>query len=127
MLEVTESPILPEILISRVKKEAYGAVVTYVGIVREEYSEGKRIRYLEFDANKEEVKKGLRKIADEIGDRWELEDVAICHRVGRLEVGEIVLVIAVAAPHRREAFEACQYAVDRFKQMVSNREVWEEI
>lgn len=125
MFKVTEEPILPELVVNEVKREAYGAVVSFVGLVRR-HSKGKRVLYLEFDAHKEKAEKELRELADEIQARWGLVDVALCHRVGRLKVGETCLVIAVAAPHRREAFEACQYAVDCLKQIFPEKEVWED-
>ena len=60
----------------------------------------------------------LEEIRQEIHQRWGIEDVAIAHRLGRLEIGEASLVVAVGAPHRKEAYEACAYAVDRIKDMV---------
>jgi molybdopterin synthase catalytic subunit len=59
----------------------------------------------------------LERIAQEIEGRWHLMDVSIVHRIGKLRAGEILLVVAIGAPHRVEAFEACQYAIDRFKEV----------
>lgn len=127
MLEITDQPIDPERVIDSVKRDIHGAVVSFVGVVRG-YSQGRRVLHLEYEAYPEMAEGILRQIADEIRARWQLEDVAICHRVGRLSVGEAALVIAVGAPHRREAFQACQYAIDRLKQIVPiwKKEVWEE-
>ena len=123
MIEITQAPILPEEAINKVRKDAYGAIVTFVGMVRG-LSSGKKVLFLEYEASfKELAQRELERIAEEIQAKWHLEDVAICHRMGRLKVGEITLVIAIAAPHRREAFEACQYAIDRFKQVVP---MWEK-
>ena len=117
MIEITQTPILPEAVISKVRKDAYGCIVTFVGTVRD-LSSGKRVLFLEFDTSaKGLIQKELQQIAREIQAKWQLEDIAICHRMGRLKVGEITLVIAIATPHRQEAFEACQYAVDRLKQI----------
>jgi molybdopterin synthase catalytic subunit len=69
------------------------------------------------------AKRLLQQIDSEIRDRWQLEDSAICHRVGRIEVGDVVMVVAIAARHRQEAFEACQYAVDRAKGGIGIREI----
>jgi len=69
------------------------------------------------------AKQLLQQVDGEIRAKWQLEDVAICHRVGRIEVGDVIMVVAVAARHRREAFEACQYAVDRAKDSLTIREV----
>ena len=66
---------------------------------------------------KELARKELERIAGEIQVKWKLDDVVIFHRIGKLRVGEILLVVAIGAPHRQEAFEACQYAVDQFKQV----------
>ena len=66
-------------------------------------------------------------MAEEVRSRWDITGMAINHRIGRLEVGETSLLVAVSAPHRREAFEACHYAVDRIKEIVPvwKKEVWE--
>ena len=127
MLEITEEPIRPELVIEEVNRDAFGAVVSFVGVVRG-YQEGRRILYLEYDAYKEMAERKIKQIADEIGSRWEPVDVAILHRIGRLAVGEIIVVIAVGAPHRKEAFAACQYAIDRLKEIVPiwKKEVGEE-
>jgi molybdopterin synthase catalytic subunit len=128
LIEITQTPILPEVAINKVRKDAYGCVVTFVGMVRD-LSHGKRVRFLEYETSaKELARRELQHIADEIRARWRLEDVAIYHRLGRLKVGEITSVFAIAAPHRREAFEACQYAIDRFKEVVPmwEREVTED-
>ena len=124
MIEITRAPILPELAINKVRKNFYGCVVTFVGTVRDTSSSGKKALFLENAASAEElVVKELQQIANEIQSKWQLEDIAICHRLGRLKVGEITLVVAIAAPHRGEAFEACQYALDRFKQVVP---AWEK-
>lgn len=124
LIEITQTPILPELVISKVRKDVYGCVVTFVGTVRGSSSSGKEVLFLEHGFSSEEsARQDLQRIAEEIEARWRLEDIAICHRMGRLKVGEITLVVAIGAPHRREAFEACQYAIDRFKQVVP---AWEK-
>ena len=127
MVEISDNPIHPERVIRQVERNANGAVVTFVGTVRSP-SQGKEVLYLEYEAFKEMAEQKLRQIAQEINTRWQLPDVAIWHRVGRLGVGETSLVIAVAAPHRQQAFEACQYAVDRLKQIVPiwKKEIYHE-
>ena len=123
MIEITQTPILLEVAINKVRKDAYGAIVTFVGMVRG-LSLGKKVLFLEYDtSSKRLAQRELQRIAEEIQAKWQLEDIAIYHRMGRLKVGEITLVIAIAAPHRKEAFEACQYAIDRFKQVVPR---WEK-
>lgn len=127
MFKVTEEQILVEPLVDQVKRGEDGAVVTFVGLVRNN-SNGKKVLYLEYDAYKEMAEKKLREIGNEIQAKWGLADVAICHRVGRMEVGETCVVIAVGAPHRKQAFEACHYAIDRLKQIVPiwKKEVYED-
>lgn len=123
MIEITQTPILPEEAINKVRKDAYGCVVTFVGTVRAS-SCGERVLFLEYDASAQELaRRELKRIAEEIQAKWQLEDIAIHHRMGKLKVGEITFVVAIAAPHRKEAFEACQYAIDSFKQVVP---IWEK-
>jgi molybdopterin synthase catalytic subunit len=76
----------------------------------------------------------MKKIVDAIKHKWAVEDVAILHRIGRLNIGEISVLIAIASPHRAEAFDACRYAIDRLKEKVpiwkkevgENGETWIE-
>ena len=72
------------------------------------------------------AEKKMAEIAQEISDKWGLDRVAMVHRVGKLEIGEVSVAVAVASPHRKDGFEACQYAMDRLKQIVPiwKREVW---
>ncbi len=116
MIEITPEPVSPETIINKVRKDSHGAVVTFVGTVRR-LSQGKEVLFIEYEVYPEMAYKKLQQIVDEINQRWQLQDVAICHRIGKLQVGETALVIAVAAPHRQEAFQACHYAIDRLKQI----------
>ncbi len=122
MFEVTSEPIDTAGLVNAVRHDEDGAVVTFVGVVRNE-NRGKRVLYLEYEAYPEMAVGKMREIGDEIADRWGLRHVAIVHRVGRMEIGEASVVIAVAAPHRDVAFEACRYAIDRLKVTVP---VWKK-
>lgn len=118
LIEVTPAPILPQAAFDAVRSDAYGVVISYVGTVRNLSQEGRKVRFMELQAASADVaRRELTRIARDIRNRWHLEDVALLQRVGRLEVGEILLVVAVGAPHRKEALEACQYAVDRFKEV----------
>lgn len=81
------------------------------------------MRSAECEGDKQRVEQQLQEIGNEIRAQWQLEDVAICHRVGRIEVGDVIMVVAIAAPHRQEEFEACQYAVDRAKENISIKEL----
>lgn len=117
MIEVTKRRLNPERITATVKKDDHGAVVTFLGTVRN-HSEGKKVLRLEYEAYKEMAENKLNEIAGEIKERWGLDNVSISHRVGLMEIGDISLVIAIGSAHRQEAFTACQYAVDRIKQIV---------
>ena len=127
VFEVTEAPLSVEPLIAEATEETVGAVVTFVGVARR-FSRGKRVRYLEYEAYREMAEQKLAAIGAELRRKWPLERVAIRHRVGRLEIGDTAIVIAVGAPHRGEAFEACRYAIDQIKKTVPvwKKEVWED-
>ena len=117
MIEITDGPLDPEAVTARVKKGGNGAVVTFLGTTRDS-NEGRKVLYLEYEAYRPMADRKLEEVADEMRRRWAIQDVAIAHRLGRLEIGEISLVVAVASPHREEAFTACAYSVDRIKQIV---------
>ena len=117
MIRITRNPIRPEAAIEGVRKKAYGAVIAYVGTVRD-VSHDRRVIFMEHQVSLQNLaRQELEQIAEEIGRRWQMKDVSIIHRIGKLRTGEILLVVAIGAPHRVEAFEACQYAIDRFKEV----------
>lgn len=115
MIRITDKPISPGKVVSQVKTPDSGCVVTYIGLIRDN-SHGKKVLSVEYQDADGKAVDGLREIAEEIKQKWPVNKVAICHRVGKLKVGEINFVVAIAAGHRGEGFAACQYAVDRFKQ-----------
>ena len=114
-------------LAERVRAPASGAVVTFLGTVRET-SRGRKVVALEYEAYPEMALRALRGIAREALARWDLGDVAIVHRVGRLRPGEASVGIAVAAGHRGATFEACRFIIERIKATVPvwKREVYED-
>lgn len=120
MIRITSKPISPEFVVNEVKTGSSGCVATYVGLIRDN-SRGKPVLSVEYEDADGRAEDRLREIADEIKQKWPVNNIAIYHRVGRLKVGEINLVVAVAAAHRGEGFAACQYAVDRFKQKLPTR------
>ncbi len=127
MFRIVESEIaLPPILKS-VEDEEAGCVVTFIGCVRDQTA-GRRVRALEYEAYKEMAERKMAEIGAEIAQRWRLDKIAIVHRTGHLEIGETSVVIAVAAPHRAEAFDACRYAIDRIKEIVPiwKKEIYED-
>jgi len=115
MIEITEKPISPELVVNKIKTDSSGCVVTYIGLIRE-YSQGKRVLSVEYRDTGGDAEDKLREIASEIRRKWQINNLAICHRIGKLKVGDINLVVAVASAHRQEGFAACQYAIDQFKQ-----------
>ena len=115
MVEITEKPISPETMVNKVKTDQSGCVVTYVGLIRES-SRGRKVLSVEYSDSEGKAEKRLRDIVNDTKQKWAVNNIAICHRIGKLKVGDINLVIAVASAHREEGFLACQYAIDRFKQ-----------
>jgi molybdopterin synthase catalytic subunit len=120
VIEITTKPISPESVINRVKTSGSGCIAVYVGLIRNS-SQGKKVASVEYADTKGTAKAALEKIAGEIRRRWQLEGIAICHRIGKLEVSDINFMVAIAAAHRQEGFAACQYAVDRFKEILPTR------
>ena len=120
MVEITDEPIPVERMVKKAKTDSSGCVVTYVGVIRD-YSQGKPVLSVEYTDPDGTAKDRLQQIADETRQRWQLNNVEICHRIGKLKVGEINLVVAIAAAHRQEGFAACQYAIDQFKEKLPTR------
>jgi molybdopterin synthase catalytic subunit len=120
VIEITRKPIPPEFVISQAKTNSSGCVVTYVGLIRNR-SHGKVVASVEYEDTNGTAKERLEQIASEIRQKWPVENIAIYHRIGKLKVGEINFLVAVAAAHRREGLAACRYAVDRFKEMMPTK------
>lgn len=102
---------------SFVTHSSAGGIVVFVGTVRDQ-TQGKRVTKLEFEAFESMAIKEMAKIAEAIQEKWDAIHVAIHHRVGTLDISEIAVIIAVSTPHRKAAFEACQYAIDTLKETV---------
>jgi molybdopterin synthase catalytic subunit len=94
-----------------------GALSLFVGVVRNENG-GRPVRYLEYEAYEEMAIPLMRQIAEEAHARWPVTEVRLVHRLGRLEIGEASVAVAVASPHRAEAFAACRFAIDALKARV---------
>ena len=120
MICITDQPISPEFVVNEVKTDGSGCVVTYVGLIRE-YSRGKAVLSVEYEDAEGKAGERLREIADEIKQKWPVNGVSIYHRVGKLRVGDINLVVAVASAHRLEGFAACQNVIDQFKQKLPTK------
>lgn len=94
-----------------------GATVSFIGTTRDNTA-GRRVLFLDYEAYRPMADQQLARVAEEMRERWKLTGVAIHHRLGKLEIGEASLVVAVSSAHRKEAFEACHYSIDRIKQIV---------
>ena len=122
LFEVTSEPLSVDSLVRAVLTEGDGAVVTFVGTVRDN-SQGRKVRALEYEAYGEMAEAEMERIGLEMIDKWGLHGIAMRHRVGKLEIGETSVIIAVSAPHRQEAFAACSEALDLLKATVP---VWKK-
>lgn len=127
MFEITESPLDPAPLVAAVRRDESGAIALFYGVVRNE-NLGRVVQYLEYDAYPAMAIKKMREVADEVHAKYAITDIGVLHRIGRLEIGETSLLVAVSSGHRAEAFDACHFAVDRIKQIVPvwKKEVWED-
>ena len=115
MVSLTRSPIDLAALTSATPAD--GAVCLFVGVVRDENG-GRPVRHLEYEAYEEMALPLMRQIAEEAAARWPVTNVRVVHRLGRLEIGEPSVAVAVTSPHRAEAFEACRYVIDTVKAKV---------
>ncbi len=124
---VVSRPIALREVVDAVQGSGFGGIVTFTGAVRGD-SHGKQVLRLEYEAYVPMAEERLRAIGSEIETKWPGCRIAMLHRIGALEVGEIAVVIAVAAPHRKAAFEGCSHAIDRLKQDVPiwKKEVFED-
>ena len=120
MVKVTETLVSPQLLFDSLKTDSSGSIVTHLGIVRPD-SNGRKVVAIEYEADINASERELSNIADEILTKWGIQDIALYRRVGKLNLGDVILIAAVGAPHRKEAFEACNYAVECMRNMKSVR------
>ncbi len=123
---VTGEPLSLEAVVAEVADEQAGGIATFTGTVRRR-SRGREVTYLEYEAYAEMAEDVMAQLAAQLLDRHELCAVAIHHRVGRVEIGEPSVVIAISAPHRQAALAACKEAIDTLKETVPlwKKEVYE--
>jgi molybdopterin synthase catalytic subunit len=119
-------PLDPSAVVEEVRSDAAGAVATFIGTTRAQ-SRGRTVHYLEYEAFGGMAEDVMAELAEELKGRYELTEVAIAHRTGRVDIGGISVVIAVSAPHRADALRACHDAIDRLKEIVPlwKKEVYE--
>jgi molybdopterin synthase catalytic subunit len=127
LFEVVNQPIVVDEIIEKVSRRDAGAITTFIGTVRE-FTKGKKTLSLEYQAYVPMAVKMLSQIGDEIQERWPDALTAITHRIGKLDITEVAVVIAVSSPHRKTAYEANEYAIERIKQIVPiwKKEFWED-
>jgi molybdopterin synthase catalytic subunit len=117
-IEVTTAPLSERALADAVGDPGAGAVALFSGVVRDQTG-GRAVKFLEYEAHGPMALAKMREIAATARGRWpSVRRLALVHRIGRLEIGESSVMIAVSSPHRREAFEACHFAIDTLKAIV---------
>jgi MoaE-MoaD fusion protein len=120
---VVDRPLSPDEIAAQVDDPGAGGVVIFSGVVRNQ-TDGRPVKFLEYEAHAAMAEAKLREIGAAIRGRWPgVRRVAMLHRIGRLEIGESSVLIAVSAAHRGDAFEACRYAIDTLKRTVP---VWKK-
>jgi MoaE-MoaD fusion protein len=120
---VVTEPLSPDTIAAEVDDPGAGGIVIFSGVVRNETG-GRSVKFLEYEAHAPMAEVKMREIGESLRARWSgVKRVAMLHRVGRLEIGEASVLIAVSAAHRGDAFEACRYAIDTLKRTVP---VWKK-
>jgi len=126
-IQLLDTPLQVETCQSLVASPGSGGIVLFVGTVRNQ-TQGKTVTRLDFEAYAPMAIKEMQKIAETVQNRWKAENIVIHHRVGSLNIGAIAVIIAVSTPHRKAAFEACQFAIDTLKETVPiwKKEIFED-
>lgn len=122
MVRLQSEPIDYAALTASVSQPGCGGVVLFLGTVREITGDRKTVA-LEYEAYPPVAEKKLAEIESQAREQWPIGDIAVAHRVGRLLPGEISVAVAVSCPHRQHAFEACQFIIDRIKEIVP---IWKQ-
>jgi len=117
MIRLTSEPIDQAALTEMVRRSTSGAVVTFLGTVRD-LTDGRQTIALDYEAHASMAEKKLAEIERQTRERWPVDEMAMVHRLGHLEVGDVSVAVAISCPHRAEAFEACRFAVERLKEIV---------
>lgn len=117
MYRLSTHPIDPSELVAEVSDPAAGGIATFLGITRN-HNEGRTVTLLEYEAYPGMAEHEMERIGREAARLWSIHKIAVVHRTGPVPVGEASVAIAVSAAHRREAFAACQFVIDRVKETV---------
>lgn len=125
-IRVTQFPLDESACRAFVELHECGGIVIFIGTVRN-HTNDKKVQWLEFESKESMAINEMTKIAMEVLSKWSIKRIAIHHRLGRVEIGEVPVIIAVSSPHRDVAFEACKYAIDTLKETVPiwKKEVFE--
>jgi len=123
---LSADPLSLDAVVDEVRSERAGAIATFVGTTRSE-SRGRSVEHLDYEAYEGMAEQVMGQIASGLKERYDLCEIAIHHRTGRVEIGEPSVVIAVSAPHRQDALAACKDAIDTLKEQVPlwKKEVYE--
>ena len=126
-IQLKESALDPQECINFITSDGAGGQAVFIGTVRDQ-TKGRKVVRLEFEAYAPMAISEMKKIAGEIQERWPAEKVSIHHRVGPLQITDIAVIIAVSTPHRKAAFQACEFAIDTLKQTVPiwKKEIFED-
>ena len=114
---VTTDPIDPSALLADCTSDGAGATILFIGTVRDQ-NEGRDVGHLDYQAYPPMAEATLGEIVAEARDKWETGEISVVHRYGRLEIGEVSVAIAVAAPHRGDAYAASRYIIEELKKRV---------
>ncbi len=126
-IQLLKTPLSVQNCMELVTNGGAGAINLFVGTVRDN-TQQRRVVRLEYEAYAPMAIREMQKLAEQACEKWQIQGIAIHHRIGTLHIGEIAVIIAVATPHRAEAFEACQWLIDTLKQTVPiwKKEIFED-
>jgi molybdopterin synthase catalytic subunit len=122
MIEITSAPIDVTAVLETAASPLAGAVVLFLGTTREVTGD-RRTRWLDYDCYAEMARAKLEQLEAEARRRWSLEGCAIVHRIGRVEIGQPSVAVAVSSPHRQDGFEAARWLIDTLKEVVP---IWKQ-
>ncbi len=127
LVEIQDTPLVPGEVIKNISSPRCGAIDVFIGTVRN-HTKGKRVIRLDFEAYDKMAIKEMKKIIQQARSQWPVEHMAMVHRTGKLQIGDIAVIIAVSTPHRSASFAACQFAIDTLKETVPiwKKEIFED-